>query len=190
MNIDASKSALRRQILDQLRQIDSRQRESLSAQARELLWAQPVWLKAQAVLFYAPRKDEVDLWPLVQRALAAGKRVFLPRYEPETDTYCGCEIIDPSKDLHAGRYSIPEPAPHCLPFALKPLDLWLVPGVAFDPLGRRLGRGRGYYDKMLAAPGGIRCGVGFDQQIVSEIPVGPHDARLNCILTPTRWLQI
>jgi len=172
-----------------LRQMGIHEREALSAQARALLCAQPGWVQAQAILFYAPRKDELDLWPLVQMALAAGKRVSLPRYQPEADAYCACEIIDPLKDLIPGRYSIPEPAPHCLPFLLKPLDLFLVPGVAFDLLGRRLGRGRGYYDKMLAAPSGVRCGVGFDQQIVSEIPVAPHDAHLNCILTPTRWLQ-
>jgi len=190
MNIDASKSALRRQTLGELRQIDLLQRESLSGRARALLCAQPVWTQAQAILFYAARKDELDLWPLVPTALAGRKRVLFPRYQPELDAYCACEIMDPSKDLLQGRYSIPEPASHCLPFALKSLDLLLVPGVAFDLLGRRLGRGRGYYDKMLAAPGGVRCGVGFDQQIVSEIPVAPHDAHLNCILTPTRWLEL
>jgi 5-formyltetrahydrofolate cyclo-ligase len=189
MNIDASKSSLRRQTLGQLRQMDVHEREALSAQARALLCAQTAWAQAQTVLFYAPRKDELDLWPLVQRAHDAGKRVLLPRYQPEADAYVACEIVEPHEDLIPGRYSIPEPAPHCIPCSLKPLDLLLVPGVAFDLLGRRLGRGRGYYDKMLAAPSGVRCGVGFDQQIVSEIPVAPHDAHLNCILTPTRWLQ-
>jgi 5-formyltetrahydrofolate cyclo-ligase len=189
MNIDARKSAIRRQALGRLRRIDKLVRESLSARARAVLCAQPVWIQAQAILFYVPRKDELDLWPLVQAALGAGKRVLLPRYQPEVDAYSACEIRNPSKDLLSGRYSIPEPAPHCLAFPLKPLDLLLVPGVAFDLLGRRLGRGRGYYDKMLATQSGVRCGVGFDEQIVSEIPVAPHDAYLNCILTPTRWLQ-
>jgi len=189
MNIDESKSALRNRTLAELKQLDGLKREVLSAQSRAILCAQPIWLQAQAILFYAPRKDELDVWPLVQTALTAGKRVFLPRYQPEDDAYCVSEISDPSKDLVPGRYSIPEPASHCLSFSLKPLDLLLVPGVAFDLLGRRLGRGKGYYDRMLATPGGVRCGVGFDEQIVSEIPVDPHDAHLNCILTPTRWLQ-
>jgi 5-formyltetrahydrofolate cyclo-ligase len=189
MNIDASKSALRRLTLAQLKEIDPFQREALSAGARSLLCAQPVWVQSQAILFYAPRKDELDLWPLVQTALDAGKRVLLPRYQPEADDYSACEISNPSKDLCSGRYTIPEPAAHCLTFPLKQLDLLLVPGVAFDLLGRRLGRGRGYYDKMLATLSGVRCGVGFDQQVVSKIPVAPHDMGLNCILTPTRWLQ-
>lgn len=189
MNIDESKSALRRQTLGHLRGMDNFKREALSAQAREILCSQRVWLQAEAILFYAARNDELDLGLLVVTALRAGKRALFPRYIAEVDAYSPCEITDPSRDLLPGRYSIPEPGSHCQPFTLKPLDLLLVPGVAFDLVGRRLGRGKGYYDKMLATLSGVRCGVGFDEQIVSEIPVTPHDAYLNCILTPTRWRQ-
>jgi 5-formyltetrahydrofolate cyclo-ligase len=67
--------------------------------------------------------------------------------------------------------------------------LVLVPGVAFDSHGRRLGRGKGFYDQLLAFVRGTKCGVAFDEQIVPEIPIEPHDVRLNCILTPTRWIE-
>ena len=70
------------------------------------------------------------------------------------------------------------------------LDLVLVPGVAFDLHGRRLGRGRGYYDRLLSQVGGRTCGVAFDEQVVSEVPVEAHDVLLNCILTPTRWFEL
>jgi 5-formyltetrahydrofolate cyclo-ligase len=70
------------------------------------------------------------------------------------------------------------------------VDLILVPGLAFDLRGRRLGRGKGYYDQLLRGLRGITCGVAFDQQIVAEIPVEPHDVRVNCVLTPTRWIQL
>jgi 5-formyltetrahydrofolate cyclo-ligase len=53
--------------------------------------------------------------------------------------------------------------------------------------GHRLGRGGGYYDRLLAMFGGPACGVAFDRQIVERVPAGPHDVQLNCILTPTRW---
>ncbi|MBP9903534.1 MAG: 5-formyltetrahydrofolate cyclo-ligase, partial [Verrucomicrobia bacterium] len=72
---------------------------------------------------------------------------------------------------------------------LNRLDLVLVPGVAFDPRGGRLGRGQGYYDRLLAGVRGTKCGVAFDEQIVDAVPVGPLDIRLNCILTPTRWIE-
>ena len=69
------------------------------------------------------------------------------------------------------------------------LDVVLVPGVAFDLGGRRLGRGAGYYDRLLTGVRGTTCGVAFDEQISGELPVEPHDVHVNCILTPTRWLS-
>jgi len=74
--------------------------------------------------------------------------------------------------------------------SLNRLDFILVPGVAFDLQGRRLGRGKGFYDQILAVVRGTVCGVAFDQQITPEIPVEPHDAVVNCILTPTRWIEL
>jgi 5-formyltetrahydrofolate cyclo-ligase len=68
--------------------------------------------------------------------------------------------------------------------------LILVPGVAFDLRGGRLGRGRGYYDRLLSGLQGYRCGVAFDEQIVDRVPLEPHDASLNCILTPSRWVEL
>jgi len=189
MNILEKKAALRRLISSQLKKIDASQRELYSAGARARLSSQPVWINARSVLFFFPRKDELDLWPMVKTAFASGKRVTLPRYEPSNDTYQPAEILDPDLDLHPGPYSIPEPVPGCAVFPVNQLDLVLVPGVAFDVLGRRLGRGKGYYDRILATLRGVSCGAGFDQQVVSEIPVAPHDACLTCILTPTRWFH-
>jgi 5-formyltetrahydrofolate cyclo-ligase len=74
--------------------------------------------------------------------------------------------------------------------ALNRLDLALVPGVGFDADGRRLGRGRGHYDRLLAQVAGTKCGVAFDEQMAPEIPVAPHDVILNRIVTPTRWLEV
>jgi len=66
----------------------------------------------------------------------------------------------------------------------------LVPGVGFSPSGGRLGRGRGYYDRMLADLPGVRCGVAFDLQVISELPLEPHDARLDHLVTPSLCLSI
>jgi 5-formyltetrahydrofolate cyclo-ligase len=104
--------------------------------------------------------------------------------------YVACEIKDPEKDLLVGRFGIREPETWCGEIELNRLDFTLVPGVAFDLQGRRLGRGKGFYDQMLAAVRGTTCGVAFDEQIVGEVPVEPHDTRVNCILTPTRWIEL
>jgi 5-formyltetrahydrofolate cyclo-ligase len=73
---------------------------------------------------------------------------------------------------------------------LKRLDLALAPGLGFDESGRRLGRGQGYYDRLLAEIIGAKCGVAFDEQVVGQLPAQEHDVSMNFILTPTRWLEV
>ena len=133
-------------------------------------------------------KLELDVWPLVLEALSFGKMVSLPRYLPGNRIYEAAMITDLGKDLRAGKLAIREPEDHCVAISLKQLDLILVPGVAFDRDGRRLGRGKGFYDRLLSPVTGIKCGVGFDFQVREQLPEEPHDVRLDCIMTPTRWL--
>jgi hypothetical protein len=127
---------------------------------------------------------------LVEQSLRLGKEVALPRFDRTTNTYLACQINELPKDLALGRFGIREPTKSCGEMRLNRLDFILVPGVAFDLHGRRLGRGKGYYDQILAAARGKTCGVAFDEQIVREVPVEPHDSDVNCILTPTRWIEL
>jgi len=68
--------------------------------------------------------------------------------------------------------------------------LILVPGVAFDLRGGWLGRGRGFYDRLLAGFHGIKCGVAFDEQMVEEVPTGTLDVRMDFVLTPTQCVEV
>lgn len=187
-SIDESKRALRREVRAVVRAMGAVERTAASARARELLTTRAEWLRAGSVLFYAPMPEELDVWPLVAQALAGGKVVALPRFVARAGSYIACQVQNPGQDIKTGYFGIREPGDHCLPISLNRLDLILVPGVAFDLLGRRLGRGKGFYDQLLAGLGGVTCGVAFDEQMVSAVPVAPHDIHLNCILTPTRWV--
>ena len=104
--------------------------------------------------------------------------------------YVACAVKEPGKELRTGQFGIREPIESCPELPLNRLDFVLVPGIAFDLQGRRLGRGKGYYDRLLAEVRGTTCGVAFDEQIVEELPVEPHDIHVNCILTPTRWIEL
>jgi 5-formyltetrahydrofolate cyclo-ligase len=181
------KAALRRQLRARLQSLSIEERSQASVQIRHRLAEQAVWQKAQSVLFYIPTTSEPDLLPLLTEALDRGQQVALLRYTPDTDSYAPCLIRKPSSDLQPGRFGIPEPAARCPIFDLKQLDLALVPGIGFTLDGGRLGRGKGYYDRLLAEVPGFKCGVAFDCQMAAEFPLEPHDVRLNCILTPTRW---
>ena len=189
MNIIESKGILRKEIRARLAALAQEQRAMASKQASTLLEKQAVWKNAGLVFFYAPIPEEIDIWPLLGDALAGGKTVALPRFDPTTQRYVACQIQDVAKDLNHGQFGIREAGAHCIAVPPNRLDLVLVPGVAFDLQGRRLGRGKGFYDQMLASVRGTTCGVAFDEQIVEAIPVEPHDVHLNCILTPTRWLE-
>ncbi len=150
---------------------------------------QPAWSEAKTVLFFAPLAGEPNLWPLLIEALAADKTVCLPRYVSASEGYVAGRVRDIHHDLVCGKFSLREPAAGCPEVQLNRLYLALVPGVAFDARGGRLGRGQGFYDRLLAGVGGTKCGVAFDEQFVDVVPVGPLDIRLNCILTPTRWIE-
>ncbi len=187
IQVQESKRALRRAVREQLRAMIPSQRAAESARARTILTGQRIWKEAEHILFYAPLAEELDVWPLIEQALASGKTAALPRFCG--DGYIACAVRNLLQEIRPGGYGIREPASSCPEVSLKRLDLVLVPGVAFDLLGRRLGRGKGHYDKILAATAGVTCGVAFDEQIVAAVPVEPHDVGLKCILTPTRWIE-
>jgi 5-formyltetrahydrofolate cyclo-ligase len=189
MDLGDLKAALRTQVRAELAKMTVESRTTASAQARAVMERQSAWQNAASVLFFAPMPQELDVWPMLVDALAAGKTVALPRFDPEAGSYVGCQVKNLASDLVAGRFGIREPKNGCAIVPLNRLDFVLVPGVAFDLHGRRLGQGRGFYDQLLAAVRGRTCGVAFDEQIVREVPVEPHDICLNCILTPTRWIE-
>lgn len=189
MQLRPSKAALRQEIRGALKALTLEARALASSEACARLEKQSLWQNARSILFFAPLPDELNVWPLVGPALAAGKMVALPRFAAAKQAYIACTIRSVENDLEAGQFGIREPCNHCAELPLNRLDFVLVPGVAFTLQGRRLGRGKGFYDRLLAAVRGIKCGVAFDEQIVTDIPSEPHDVHLNCILTPTRWTE-
>jgi 5-formyltetrahydrofolate cyclo-ligase len=72
----------------------------------------------------------------------------------------------------------------CPPLPVTSLDFALVPGIAFDGLGGRLGRGKGFYDRLLSQAVGVTCGLGLDEQFLACVPVEAHDIRMNLIAVP------
>ena len=182
------KAALRRQISQALARVGVAQLKAASHRLCEQLRRQDVWQKARYVLLFAPLPDELDLWPMLGEALESGKVLGLPQYVPAQRSYTAAQVSDLERDLTVGHFGIREPRSSARIFPLNRLDLALVPGVAFGMNGQRLGRGKGYFDKLLAGTTGIKCGVAWDFQVRDAIPAESHDVCLDCILTPTRWL--
>jgi 5-formyltetrahydrofolate cyclo-ligase len=186
-SLSEAKAVLRGQIRDRLKLITPEQRVVESARICARLQASPLWQTAGSVMLFASLPDEPDVWPLLELALRENKVTALPGFDPDRKVYLARRVTEPPADMQPGRFGIREPAAHCPSVPLNRLDLILVPGVAFDSGGRRLGRGKGFYDRLLMTAGGVTCGVAYDEQLVAEVPAAPHDITLNRILTPTRW---
>lgn len=184
------KAALRRRLRAESGKFSDAERVAASTQIRVSLKQQAIWQQARSILLYVPMVEEPDIWPLLNDALTEGKIVTLPRYSAPRGHYEAGQVSDTTKDLEAGQFGVLEPKSTCPPYELEQLDLTLVPGIGFNWDGYRLGRGKGYYDRLLALVPGVKCGVAFDWQMMVELPVEPHDIRLDCILTPTHWHKV
>ena len=146
---------------------------------------------ARAILVTLPFRNEWDSRVLVRAALLSGKTVAAPRVDAATRMLELYAIADPEGDVGLSRQGIPEPAPHCLPVARERIDFVVIPGIAFDSNGNRLGYGGGYYDRLLPLmPGATRVAGAFDLQIVAEVPVGPNDIAIDAIVTESREISV
>jgi 5-formyltetrahydrofolate cyclo-ligase len=144
---------------------------------------------AHTILFFAPLPDELDIWPVLELSLALGTNCALPFFDAEKKIYGARLLKTLATDIVIGKFGVREPAAACEEIALNQFDLVLVPGVAFDLQGHRLGRGQGFYDRILAEATGIKCGLAYDFQLLEEIPTEPHDAKMDFIFTPSRCVK-
>ena len=189
-DLNSQKALLRKATRAALQKIPPAMRLAASALIRSRLKEQPFWQNAASVLFFAPLPDEVDVWPLLEETLAGEKIAALPRHDSASNDYIACRVKNPQSEIGSGQFGIREPKAGCAEIPLERLGLILVPGVVFDLSGRRLGRGRGFYDRLLAEIHGIKCGVAFDEQIADAVPAGNLDVRMDFVLTPTRCVKI
>lgn len=144
-------------------------------------------ISADTVLLYASIGSETKTDLLIKNLLANGKKVALPRCSDNgfMTFYCISSITD----LINGKYNIPEPASFCQEAEITHNTVCIVPGLAFTNSGARLGYGGGYYDRFTAAnPGIYTIGLTFEELILSELPVLPHDLTVNAIATEERMV--
>ena len=184
------KAQIRQKIRSCLVAVSPLERAELSRQAVSRLAGQKVWQNSKSIFGYLALKDELDIFPALEVALKTGKTVALPRHVQHEGVYCAAVLSSEALQFLKGAFGIPEPPADAAVIPLNRLDFVLVPGLAFDARGRRLGRGKGFYDRLLAQVSGIKCGVALDEQIVEELPAEPHDIAMNFILTPTRWIVV
>jgi 5-formyltetrahydrofolate cyclo-ligase len=177
------KASLRKQVA-QAR--DGLAPEELRAKSREIgsrLFQLPEYSAASVILFFASFRSEVETGPMIRQALAMGKRVVLPKVQgKELGLF---EIKDFDADVSVGAWGIHEPHEKN-PVALDTVDLIIVPGLAFDERGNRLGYGAGFYDKLLATFTKTTAALAYEVQVVPNVPAAGHDVPIQKIVTEKR----
>ncbi len=144
---------------------------------------------AQCIMVYMACRGELSLVPVIDELLAGEKELLLPRCEAP-GVMTARRITDRSQ-LVSGAFGLMEPDVACRIIPPNKIDLILVPGVAFDRKGHRLGQGGGYYDRFLAKTHALRVGVCHDETLIADVPCEAHDHMMDAVITPreTIWLD-
>ncbi|MBN1353571.1 MAG: 5-formyltetrahydrofolate cyclo-ligase [Candidatus Omnitrophica bacterium] len=179
-----TKEEIRKETLTEL---NNQQREEIFKKSKiikEKLFSLPEFKNAQYVMLYASLDKEVNTDDIIDEALEAGKKVILPR-RTSLETIVPKEISDRKSDLEKNTYGIREPKRHLKDIPPERIDLIVVPGVAFDEKKRRIGRGKGCYDRFLRElpPGKTIIGLAFNFQVLKSIPEDSHDIPVSKIIT-------
>jgi 5-formyltetrahydrofolate cyclo-ligase len=185
----ARKRELRAQARAAAARLPSETRALRSRRVEALLVELPVLAAAHGVALYSPLRDEVQLPELRRRLEQRGCRLAYPRIEGAA---LALHWVGQADALRAGSRGVLEPGAGSAVALGDALEAILVPGLLFDRRGRRLGRGGGHYDRLLAfLPGSVaKIGVCLAEQLVDELPAEPHDVPLSWVVTDREVLGI
>lgn len=145
----------------------------------------PCFHDAESILLYSPVKGEIDLSLLAKSALDTGKKVAYPLCNKD-DLTMTFRYVRSLSELVRGSYSIPEPPADAPTFLPDTKALCVVPALAFDELGFRLGYGKGYYDRFLESFGGATVGAVYSELLCELLPRGYYDIAVQTIITERR----
>lgn len=189
-HIEAAKLALRDQLVTARGRLPLAEIASRAHAVAEHLTAAPEVCRAATVAAYVSVGREPGTGVLLEQLAAAGKRVILPLLQPDNDldwaAYTGSDDL-----VSAGRGLLEPIGPPLGPDAVATADVVVVPGLAVDHTGLRLGRGGGSYDRALGRVpvGTFTCVVLNDEEVLDAVPAAPHDRRVSAAVTPDRLLR-
>ncbi|MFH1563825.1 MAG: 5-formyltetrahydrofolate cyclo-ligase [Nitrospirota bacterium] len=158
-----------------------------SSQIKKRLFEVTEFKTSNCIAFYISFRNEVRTHEMVKEALGLGKKIIVPVVEREK-TLSLCEIKDFEEELGIGKFGLLEPkSEYRRQVDLSELELVIVPGIAFDENGNRIGYGGGYYDNLLSQLAGIPfIGLAYELQIIAQIPTADYDIPVHKIITESR----
>ncbi|MCM8757573.1 MAG: 5-formyltetrahydrofolate cyclo-ligase [Candidatus Omnitrophica bacterium] len=177
-----TKKILRSKILFTLRKQTAKKRQKKSLLIKKKLFRLKIFREAKRIMFYMAYDGEVETEEMIKESLNKGKIVSVPVCDQKRRRIIPCKI-ERNTIFKIGPYGIKEPL-RKIPLPIKALDLVIVPGLAFDKKGNRLGRGKGYYDRFLKKISSktVSVGLAFDFQIFNHLPVSTSDVSVDRVL--------
>lgn len=183
--LKTEKSIVRSEVAVRRKKFSLHEQEAANAAICRKLAEMPE-LTGKDIAAYASDGSEADLKEFIEGKITSGGKVILPRSNPDADSgYEMVEVKDLDSDLVPGKYNIPEPDKNLKAISPEEYDryIWLIPGVAFDINGVRLGRGKGVYDKLLGTKRILVIGIFYEYQKFDLVPFEPHDRKINIAVT-------
>ncbi len=179
---DEERAALRRQMRARRAALDEDAQSRAAQEAARRILALPAYREAKVVLAYAAARGELSLAPVIADVLSGGRMLALPRCEgPGRMT---ARRVRAMGELSPGAFGLPEPGEGSEVILPQDVGLVLVPGIAFDRAGGRIGQGGGYYDRFLPGTRAVRVGVCHDFALIDDVQARAHDARMDAVVTP------
>lgn len=186
-----TKQSLRKEIAAAIGAITPEERrqmdEAVNEQAFEF-FSMMMLTPSAPVLAYLPLRDEVDIVPLLMEFMENDVVVAMPRIEG--DRLVLHEVTDIGRDVTRGSFDVPEPKAELPIIPIATVSVVITPGRAFTQEGDRLGRGKGYYDRLLKLMPARRVALAYDCQVLDSIPVTENDEKIDLIITPTRKITV
>lgn len=186
------KKEIRREVLRKRDNLSLKDRVELSRRICDNLLNLEEFKQSKVIHFFLSTKSEVIAEEAIRKALSTGKEVVVPVIDRSHRHISLSKIEDYDKELTITTHGILEPRPEFYrPVPLRDIELMVLPGVAFDTKGHRLGYGAGYYDRLLEEKEDrpLLMALAFEIQIVDDIPVGDHDVRVDKIVTEERIIK-
>ncbi|GJQ29187.1 MAG: 5-formyltetrahydrofolate cyclo-ligase [Phycisphaerae bacterium] len=183
-----AKAALRERMRAAVRAVSPEQWVQASSAVCAHVLTLPAYRDARVVMLYHPTSRELNLRGVAEACARTGRLVCLPRANWANGELQAARIASWGEGLTEPKRGIREPLPEAAVVPPREIDLVLVPGVSFDAVGGRVGRGAGFYDRFLRTVRAFKAGVALDEQVVEHVPMGEGDVRLDAVVTPTRVL--
>ncbi len=188
-NIKEKKREIREDMAKQLKTFSAGELIEKTRGIEERLFGFANFLEAKVVLLYLPTNGEVVTNDIIKRCFESNKIVVLPAFDTTKHTMQLMRVENLDSDLKPGPRGVREPDPkHCKIVPIDCIDIAIIPGVALDEKGGRIGSGKGYYDRLIPKLSITtrKVALALESQIIQQVPVESHDKHVDIVITEKR----